>query len=79
MKFVNPSEAIRRLAAAQGIDVLNLVKSPEQLEEQKAIQMQDQANLDLVKQAGQFAGTPIMEPEKNPDIADQAGALAGAL
>ena len=79
MKFVNPSEAIRRLAAAQGIDVLNLVKSPEQLEEQKALQMQDQANLDLVKQAGQFAGTPLMDPEKNPDIADQAGALAGAL
>ena len=30
MKFINPLEAIKRLAAAQGIDVLNLVKTPEE-------------------------------------------------
>ena len=29
MKFINPLEAIKRLAAAQGIDVLNLVKTQE--------------------------------------------------
>ena len=29
MKYLNPDEAIKRLAAAQGIDVLNLVKSME--------------------------------------------------
>ena len=38
VKFVNPSEAIQRLAAAQGIDVLNLIRTPEELqaEQQKA-------------------------------------------
>ena len=32
MKYVDPTEAIKRLAAAQGIDVLNLIKSPETME-----------------------------------------------
>ena len=32
MKYIDPSEAIKRLAASQGIDVLNLVKSPETME-----------------------------------------------
>ena len=35
MQFINPLEAIKRLAAAQGIDVLNLVKTPEQLQGEK--------------------------------------------
>ena len=45
MKFVDPSEAIKRLAAAQGIDVLNLVRTPEQLAE-----MQEQAQSDAANQ-----------------------------
>ena len=74
IKFVNPSEAIKRLAAAQGIDVLNLIRTPEQLqaEQQKAMQMQAQQS--LVDQTGQIAGTPLMDPQKNPDLAEQASA-----
>ncbi len=74
VKFVNPSEAIKRLAAAQGIDVLNLIRTPEQLqaEQQKAMQMQAQQS--LVDQTGQIAGTPLMDPQKNPDLAEQASA-----
>jgi len=79
IKYVNPAEAIARLAAAQGIDVLNLVKTPDQLEDDKARLMGDQSQLELTKQAGQFAGTPLMDPSKNPDLADQAGALAQAF
>ena len=33
MKYIDASEAIKRLAAAQGIDVLNLVKTPQQMQQ----------------------------------------------
>ena len=72
MKFINPTEAIKRLAAAQGIDVLNLVRTPEELQQQKNIMMGDKTQMSLVDQAGQLAGTPLMDPQKNPQLADQA-------
>ena len=75
VKFVNPAEAITRLAAAQGIDILNLVRTPEQLEELKQKQMQMQAQQSLVDQTGQIAGTPLMDPQKNPDLAEQASSV----
>ena len=75
MKYVDPTEAIKRLAAAQGIDVLNLIKSPETMEaemqQQQAMAQQQQ----LVKQAGQLASTPIMDPSKNPEGLAQAGII----
>ena len=79
MKFIDPSEAIKRLAAAQGIDVLNLVRSAEQLEQLKQITVQDKTNQSLVDQAGQLAGTPLLDPSKNPDVANQAAAVLGNL
>ena len=79
MKFIDPSEAIKRLAAAQGIDVLNLVRSAEQLEQLKQVTVQDKTNQSLVDQAGQLAGTPLLDPSKNPEIADQAAAVLGNL
>ena len=79
MKYIDPSEAIKRLAAAQGIDVLNLVRTAEQLEQLKQTTVQDKTNQSLVDQAGQLAGTPLMDPSKNPDVADQAAAVLGNL
>ncbi len=64
MKFINPMEAIKRLAAAQGIDVLNLVKTMEQMAEEKEQAIQDQTNMSLVNQAGQFANSPAADPSK---------------
>ena len=55
MNFINPLEAIKRLAAAQGIDVLNLVKTNEQLAEEKEQAMQMQQQQTLLNQAGQLA------------------------
>ena len=79
MKYIDPSEAIKRLAAAQGIDVLNLVRTTEQLEQLKQQIVQDKTNQSLVDQAGQLAGTPLMDPSKNPDVAEQASAVLGNL
>ena len=71
MQYINASEAIKRLAAAQGIDVLNLVKTEQQIQQEMAQQQQMQAQQALVEQAGQLAGSPMVDPSKNPE------ALAG--
>ena len=76
MKYVDPSEAIKRLAAAQGIDVLNLIKTAEQLQEEMQQQQQAAQMQSLTDQAGQLAGAPLMDPSKNPDLTEnmqQAG------
>ena len=75
LQFIDPSEAIKRLAAAQGIDVFNLVRTPEQLQMLKEQRAQEMSQKSLVDQTGQIAGTPLMNPEKNPELADQATAL----
>ena len=64
MKYINPMEAIKRLAAAQGIDVLNLVKTMEQMAQEKQQQMQMKQQQTLLEQAGQFANSPIADPSK---------------
>ena len=79
LKFVDPSEAIKRLAAAQGIDVLNLIKTPEQL--QAALQQQQAmaTQQSLVNQAGQLAGTPAMDPTKDPDAKGRIDNIANSI
>ena len=72
LRYVEPSEAIKRLAAAQGIDVLNLIKTNEQLAADKQQLAQEKAQQSLVEQTGQLAGTPLMDPSKNPELAEQA-------
>ena len=71
MKYIEPTEAIKRLAAAQGIDVLNLVKTPEQLQQEMEAQQQAANMESLTGQMGQLAGTPLMDPSKNPGLAEQ--------
>ena len=65
MQYINPDEAIKRLAAAQGIDVLNLVKTQQQLQEEQQQAQQQQVAQSLTDQAGQFAGAPMLDPSKN--------------
>ena len=65
-KFINPDEFIKRLATAQGIDVLNLVKSISEVQGEMQQQQQMAAQQELVKQAGQFASSP-MAGHKNPE------------
>lgn len=66
-QYINPDEAIKRLAASQGIDILNLVKGMEQIQGEKQEAMQQQMQASLVQQAGQFASAPAMDPSKNPE------------
>ena len=69
-KFLDPGEYVKRLAAAQGIDVLNLVKTPETMAQEKEQQMQQMQQQELMKQAGQFASSPMMDPSKNEAAAE---------
>ena len=71
MQFINPSEAIKRLAAAQGIDILNLVKTEQQIQEEMQQQQQAAQQQALVEQAGQLAGSPMVDPSKNPQLSPQ--------
>ena len=75
---IDPSEAIKRLAASQGIDVLNLVKSPETMEAEMQQQQAMAAQQQLVKQAGSIASSPLMDPTKNPQGLANAGLAADA-
>ena len=75
VKYVDPSEAIKRLAAAQGIDVLNLIKTPEQLNQEMQQQQSNMANQELVKQTGNIMSSPLMDPSKNPEAVEQARAM----
>ena len=72
VKYIDPTEAIKRLAAAQGIDVLNLVKTPQQLQGDMQQQQQLGIQRSLVDQAGQMASAPLMDPTKNPQAQELA-------
>lgn len=69
-QFVNPDEAIKRLAAAQGIDILNLVKGMEQIKSEQQQAMQKQMQMSMVDQSAQLLGTPLMDPAKNPQAVE---------
>jgi hypothetical protein len=73
IKYIEPSEAIKRLAAAQGIDVLNLVKTQQQIDQDLQQQQQLAAQQSLVDQAGQMAGAPLVDPSKNPQLGESIG------
>ena len=62
-QFINPLEAIKRLAAAQGIDTLNLVKTEEQMGQEKEEMEQKQQQGVLLQQAGQLANSKLADTE----------------
>ena len=69
-QFLDPGEYIKRLAAAQGIDVLNLVKTQETMEQERMQQQQMMQQQSLLEQAGQLANSPMADPSKNPAVGE---------
>lgn len=67
-QYINPEEVIKRLAAAQGIDILNLVRSMQEVqgEQQAAVQQEQQVDLAKAEMA-----SPMMDPSKNPALGGQ--------
>ncbi len=54
-QYINPDEVIKRLAASSGIDVLNLVKSMQELQAEQQQQMAQQQQMMAMQQAPQMA------------------------
>ena len=69
--YINPDEVIKRLAAAQGIDVLNLVKSVEEREQEKQDQIAQEAEIEAVKGTPNLLKAPMLDPSKNPQMGQQ--------
>ena len=67
MKFVHPDEAIKRLAAAQGIDTLKLIKTAQEQQAETQTQQQTAMNQAMVNQLGQLSKAPMVDPSKNPE------------
>ncbi len=67
-KFLNPDEYIKRLAAAQGIDVLNLVKSMEEIQQADQAAQEQQQQMEMMKQVPGALKSPLMDPTKNPSL-----------
>ena len=68
-QFINTDEVIKRLAAASGIDVLNLVKSMEEIQGEQQQQMQQQ----MAMQEQQNAPAMAAVQQKQEQAAIQAG------
>tara|TARA_R100001594_G_scaffold147376_1_gene200260 strand:+ start:394 stop:2022 length:1629 start_codon:yes stop_codon:yes gene_type:complete len=77
-QYINPDEVIKRLAAAQGIDVLNLVKSMQDIQQERQQQQQQAAQMEAIKGAPNMMKAPMLDPSKNPELAEQM-APEGAL
>ena len=69
--YINPEEVIKRLAAAQGIDILNLVKSMQEVQGQQQQAQQQQMALEGAKIDAQMASAPMNDPSKNPQLAEE--------
>ena len=69
--YINPEEVVKRLAAAQGIDVLNLVKSMQEVQEADQQAQAQQAEMEAIKATPALMKAPMLAPSKNTQIAEQ--------
>ena len=79
MQFINTDEVIKRLAASQGIDVLNLVKSQDELQAEAQQQQQAEAQQSLVGQAAQLQRNEMEMMNDGADTQAQAPQGQGGL
>jgi hypothetical protein len=77
LQYINADEAIKRLAAAQGIDVLNLVKSMDQRQQEKQGALAQQQQMLQMQQMPDMLKTPIADPSKNPNAEDAIAQYLG--
>ena len=71
-QYINPDEVIKRLAASSGIDVLNLVKSMQELQAEQQQQMQQQQAMMAQQQAPQMAAVAQKADAAQMQVAQQA-------
>jgi len=64
MQYINPDEVIKRLAAAQGIDVLNLVKSIQERQQEEQQAVEQEAEMKAIDATPALMKAPILDPSK---------------
>ena len=69
--YISPEEVVKRLAAAQGIDVLNLVKSMQEVQAQQQQAQQQAMEMEQMKQAPNMLKAPMLDPSKNPQLTEE--------
>lgn len=62
-KFINSDELIKRFAAAQGIDTLNLVKSMEEQQSDASMAQNNAIDMEMAKQASAFASLDAQQQQ----------------
>ena len=67
-QFINTDEVIKRFAASQGIDVLNLVRSMQDVQQERAAMMQQQMAMQQQQMQVDAMKAPINDPSKNPEL-----------
>ena len=67
--YINQEEVIKRLAAAQGIDVLNLVRSMQEVQAEQQAAMEQQMAMQQQQMSIEAMKTPAMDPSKNGEQA----------
>jgi len=70
-QYIKPTEVIKRMAASQGIDVLNLVKTEEELQGEQQQSQQQAQQMELTKQASQIAA--VGQKQQEIDNGNQQG------
>ena len=71
MQYINPEEAIKRLAAAQGIDILNLVRSMQEIQAEQQANEEKAMSMKREELQVQAMKSPMADPTKNPQLAQQ--------
>ena len=70
-QFINPDEVIKRLAAASGIDVLNLVKSMQEIQGQQQQQVEQDMAMQEQQQAPAMAAVEQKQMQAEMQMAQQ--------
>ena len=74
-QYINPNEVVKRLATADGIDVLNLVKNEQQMQQEQEQAQQMQKQQEMTKHAGKFAEVAQKEQQANAESNPQVEAI----
>ncbi len=65
-QYINPEEVVKRLAASQGIDTLNLVKTAEQLQQEQQTQFAQQQEMSLTDQTARLEANAARQQPQPP-------------
>lgn len=76
LQYINPSELIRRFAAADGIDTAGLVKNDQELQAEQAQQQQAMLAQQLAQGAIQSGATATPQPSGGTAVGTDQGAVA---